>query len=58
MGKRPLAVDARVRPEVDQHDLAPQTGAIVRGLSPGVLSHAVMPLKAGAAPQLDQGSAA
>ena len=59
MRERPQAVDARVRPEVDQHDLAAQLPS-VSGLPPGVFIHSLDagevrrrgPLASGAAQRL------
>ncbi len=52
VGDGALAVDAGVRPEVDEYDLAAQRLQVDRRPIPGVLSHFVMPVMSGAVPQL------
>ena len=52
VGKGPLAVDARVGPEVDDDDLATEAGDGERLIGAGVLNHEAMSVKFGAGPQL------
>ena len=50
VGQRAQAVDARVGPEVDEHDLAAQRLRL-SGCPPGVLNQRWLPVKSGAAPR-------